>query len=180
MFAFFPLLSLLVLVAAVLSAPLAARDGSGAVTGAVGLGFYSPSLTLGTKGYPDPNTYTCYSGPASNFPAPSKWMSFDNMWTLLHSAALTPIGDSPAEVQAIKNAILSISSSAKVDARVILAVIVLESTGNVRVGCTNNGVENCGLMQSHDPTVKVYNPHNMQASITQMVSRRPRTPVPPS
>jgi glucan 1,3-beta-glucosidase len=43
-----------------------------------------------------------------------------------------------------------------------------KSTGNVRVKCTNNGVENCGLMQAYN-TTDSYNPKNMQGSITKMI-----------
>jgi len=56
----------------------------------------------------------------------SSWMSFNAMWALQVQDALAPIGDSAAEQQAIYNAIVSVSQSAKVDARVILAVIIDE------------------------------------------------------
>jgi len=48
------------------------------------------------------------------------------MWALQIQDALTPIGDSAAEQQAIYNAVLAVSSNAKVDPRVILAVIIDE------------------------------------------------------
>ena len=57
--------------------------------------------------------------------------------------ALRPIGDSESEIQALRNAIILVGWNARVDPRVILSVILQESTGNLRVGCTNNGVENC-------------------------------------
>jgi len=53
-------------------------------------------------------------------------MSFNAMWALQSRDALTPIGDSAAEQQAIYNAIVDISSIAKVDPRVILAVTIDE------------------------------------------------------
>ena len=43
-----------------------------------------------------------------------------------------------------------------------------QSTGNVYVGCTNNEVENCGLMQAYAGSVS-FDPSNAQSSITQMV-----------
>ena len=162
------LLSFLALLSAVFSLPLEIRDGTGAVTSKTGLTFYNANYNDGT-GHASHSNYTCYRGAASNFPAPSKWASFANLYAFQRSNALLPIGDSNAEAQAIYNAILSISKTAKVDARVILAVIVQESTGNVRVGCTFNGVQNCGLMQSYNPVNKTYDAKNMQASITQMV-----------
>ena len=152
----------------VLTLPLQTRDGSGAVTSKTGLSFYDANYNSGS-GYTSHSNYTCYRGLASNFPPPSKWASFNNLFPFQKSNALLPIGDSNAEAQAIYNAILSISKTAKVDARVILAVIIQESTGNVRVSCTFNGIQNCGIMQSYNPANKTYDPKNMQASITQMV-----------
>lgn len=58
--------------------------------------------------------------------------------------------DSEDEINDIKNAIQSVSTSSGVDARFILAIVMQESTGCVRVGGTNNGVFNPGLMQSHN------------------------------
>jgi len=96
-------------------------------------------------------------------------MSFEAMFARNKQYSLLPIGDTPAEATAIYNAIVAVSQEAKVDARVILAVVIQECTGNVRVPCTNNGVQNCGLMQSHNPKIQAYDPNNMQASITQMI-----------
>lgn len=144
------------------------RQGTGAVTSAAGLKFYQSNFATGTSGYANPGTYTCFSGPASKFPAISNWISFNKMYALLKSVALIPIGDTQAQAQDIYNGIVSISQAAKVDARVILAVIVLESTGNVHVKCTYNGVENCGLMQSHNGSS--FNASIPAMSITRMVS----------
>jgi hypothetical protein len=58
--------------------------------------------------------------------------------------------DSDDEINSINNAIQSVSASSGVDARFILAIVMQESTGCVRVGGTNNGVYNPGLMQSHN------------------------------
>ena len=140
-----------------------------AATVPAALAFYTASPSSGGPGYASHATYNCYTGGAQNFPAPSSWVSYNTLWAFQVNNALKPIGDSDAEITAISNAIVSVAQTAMVDARVILAVVITESTGNVRVGCTNNGVENCGLMQSYDPVAKAYDPNNMQASITQMV-----------
>jgi hypothetical protein len=105
---------------------LTARDGTGSVTSTAGLAWYDANLSDGTSGRSNPSLYTCFSGPASNFPARSSWISFNAMWALQTQDALTPIGDSAAEQQAIYNAILNVSSNAKIDPRVILAVIIDE------------------------------------------------------
>ncbi|MCJ1282861.1 hypothetical protein MMC26_002187 [Xylographa opegraphella] len=133
------------------------------------LSFYNPSLNNGTAGYDPPDTYECYSGPAANFPPISTWMNFLAAFKRNQQYSLVLAGDTGPEQRAIYKAIITTSRQAKVDARLILAVIIQESTGNVHVGCTNNGIENCGLMQSFNPVDRAYDPKNMQASITQMV-----------
>lgn len=50
----------------------------------------------------------------------------------------------------MKAAIQSVGASEGIDPRVILAVVMQESKGCVRVITTDNGVVNPGLMQSHD------------------------------
>jgi len=97
------------------------------VTSKAGLAFYNANLNSGNAGYANPSTtYNCYSGPASNFPAMKQWMSFNNMWKLMQRDALTPIGDTVTEQAMMLKAIKQVSKQAKVDARVILAVIIGE------------------------------------------------------
>lgn len=102
------------------------RDGTGSVTSTAGLAWYDSDFTHGTTGKANTGSYTCYSGPASSFPAMSTWINFDAMWTLQAKVALGPVGDSTTEQTAIYNAIVDISQTAKVDARAILAMIILE------------------------------------------------------
>jgi len=148
-------LSLLPLLHQVFSAPtaeLVTRDGTGSVvTSATALTWYSSSLTAGTSGLSTPSDYTCYSGAASNFPAFSSWVNFGTMWnnSLQYTLNLEP--NTKAQNTDIYNAIVATSKAAKVDARVILATILLESSGNLSVPCTvspNGGIPNCGIMQS--------------------------------
>lgn len=53
------------------------------------------------------------------------------------------------ETADIKDSIQSIAKETGVDERFILAIVMQESKGCVRVHSTNNGVQNTGLMQSH-------------------------------
>lgn len=84
--------------------------------------------------------------------------------------------DSGPEVGAIYDSIQSIATQTKVDHRFILAVIMQESGGCVRVPTSFGGVRNPGLMQDHDGdgtcnsdiTHKVQNPCPT-ATIMQMV-----------
>ena len=58
--------------------------------------------------------------------------------------------NSDQEMAEMKQAITSISTASGIDARFILAIILQESTGCVRVITTQYSVFNRGLMQSHN------------------------------
>lgn len=109
--------------------------------------------------------YVPYSGPASNFPNPNSWASYETLWS--QNSSLMALNDSPSEVSFIKAAIEKVAPESGIDRRVILCIIMQESGGNVRVGTTNNGVGNPGIMQSHAGVA--FNPGNPQGSILQMV-----------
>lgn len=126
------------------AAPILPR-GSTFVQG-TGVSFYSSDLSAGAA-LKAGSDYTCYRGSASRFPDIGQWASFDDLWKFQITNALSPIGDSSAEIQALQSAITSIGQAAQVDPRVILSIILQESTGNLKVGCTNNGVENCGIVR---------------------------------
>jgi len=145
---------------------LEARNGAGSAATA-GSAWFNSNPSTGVSGYSDPSTYKCFSGPASSFPAFSEWMDYTTMFDLNQKASMGSFEN--AEVQGeLWNAIQIVAADAQIDARLILAVIMQESTGNVNVHCTNNGVENCGLMQAYAGSVS-YDPNNSQSSITQMV-----------
>jgi isopentenyl diphosphate isomerase/L-lactate dehydrogenase-like FMN-dependent dehydrogenase len=82
--------------------------------------------------------------------------------------------DSPSEIQAIRNAIEQIAAQTYVDHRFILAVIMQESGGCVRVPSTFGSVSNPGLMQDHAGTGTCNSNGNVQnpcpnSEITQMI-----------
>ncbi|KIM95740.1 hypothetical protein OIDMADRAFT_133358 [Oidiodendron maius Zn] len=104
--------------------------------------------------------YVFYKGDGSTgagWPSQSAWASFHDLWfanvpLMQQSCGWNGWGtnDSPNEIQAIKDAIHDIQGATGVDSRFILAVMMQESKGCVRVPTTNNGVRNPGLMQSHN------------------------------
>ncbi|KAI1333123.1 putative muramidase [Xylariaceae sp. FL0255] len=108
----------------------------------------------------DADSYTYYSGDGSDaagWPDMSDWASFDELWST--NVVLMQEGcgnngwganDSDDEVAGIQSAIQSVAASTGVDERFILAIVMQESVGCVRVPTTDNGVVNPGLMQSHD------------------------------
>ncbi|MCJ1290005.1 hypothetical protein MMC34_001540 [Xylographa carneopallida] len=109
--------------------------------------------------------YVQYSGPASNFPTPDQWASYAYLWPA--NGRLMKFHDSDTEIGYIKSAIETAAAESGVDVRAILCIIVQESGGDVRVGATNNGVQNPGLMQSHNGAS--FDANNPQGSILQMV-----------
>ncbi|KAK1053582.1 hypothetical protein LTR74_016263 [Friedmanniomyces endolithicus] len=103
-------------------------------------------------------TYTGDGSIADGWPAQSQWTDFESMFTantanMKASCAQWSVpDDTDAEVADMKTAIQAIASTTGVDARVILAIIMQESTGCVRVITTEYSVFNPGLMQSHNGT----------------------------
>lgn len=69
----------------------------------------------------------------------------------------------------INSAITSVASDSGIDPRVILCVMMQESSGNVRVPNTSSweGIVNTGLMQANHGVS--FDPPNPQGSITQMI-----------
>ncbi|KAI4119139.1 MAG: hypothetical protein LQ338_007322 [Usnochroma carphineum] len=134
------------------SSPSPPSSGNGSIVGATG----------GTNGG---GGYIAYSGPASNFPPPSQWASYPALWA--QNASLMKYHDTPQEIEYIHQAIEAVSASSGIDVRCILCIIVQESGGNVRVGGTNNGVNNPGIMQSHNGVS--FDAADPRGSILQMV-----------
>ncbi|KAL3471491.1 pectate lyase superfamily protein-domain-containing protein [Aspergillus californicus] len=142
-------------------------SGSGPAVTGNGLNWYSSSLTDGTAAYEDPEYYYCFGGPAANFPPFDDWMGFTEMFELNQETSMALVESGPIQGY-IWNAIVAVSADAKVDPRLVLAVVMQESSGNVYVGCTNNGVENCGLMQAFTGSVS-FDENDPEGSITQMI-----------
>ncbi|KAK8924361.1 hypothetical protein VCV18_004780 [Metarhizium anisopliae] len=65
--------------------------------------------------------------------------------------------NSEEETAELKSAIQSVGQSGGVDPRFILAIVMQESNGCVRVGSTANAVKNPGLMQSHEGPHSCFN-----------------------
>lgn len=61
----------------------------------------------------------------------------------------TSYNPSDSELKALRNAIQYVAYEARVDHRFILAIVMQESLGCVRVYTTNNGVVNRGMLQGH-------------------------------
>jgi hypothetical protein len=135
------------------ASPLEANPSSSDIPGAAG---------GGNGGGP----FVPYSGPASEFPDPKEWASFTTMWDQ-NAREMKIAGNSDEENKFIKEGIFTVASSSGFDSRTILATIMQESTGNVRVNDTYNIVRNSGLMQSYEG-VK-FDSKDPKGSILQMI-----------
>lgn len=127
------------------------------------------------------DSYTFYTGNGSDgagWPDMSTWGSFSDLWATNSATMANTCGwngwgdnDSPTEIADIQSAIQQVSASTGVDARFILAIVMQESEGCVRVPTTNNGVVNPGLMQSHDGSGSCAGVEPCpQSEITQMIT----------
>ena len=107
------------------------------------------------------DTYNFFQGDGSTndgWPATTSWVSFADMWATNSANMGCPSGvtpNSPEEIQDIHDAIEQIAQVSGVDHRFILAIVMQESSGCVRVQTTvspDGTVTNPGLMQDHDGT----------------------------
>ncbi|OKL58451.1 hypothetical protein UA08_06151 [Talaromyces atroroseus] len=105
------------------------------------------------------NTYTFYTGDgstAAGWPALDDWVSFEDMFTANQELMTSGCGqydvadDTTSEIDEIRSAINEVALATYVDHRFILAIIMQESTGCVRVPTSSYSVPNPGLMQDHD------------------------------
>ncbi|KAK5989646.1 hypothetical protein PT974_07901 [Cladobotryum mycophilum] len=105
------------------------------------------------------DSYTMYWGDGSTgqgWPSKDRWVSFENMFNNYKPQMFSSCdwmgvpNNSGPEVGAIWDGIQAAAAATGVDHRFILAVIMQESGGCVRVHTTNYGVRNPGLMQDHN------------------------------
>lgn len=95
---------------------------------------------------------------SQGWPSTQKWVTtFEDMFESNKDVMKTGCsnqgwGDdnTEEEISHIKKAINQVASESSVDARYILAIVMQESNGCVRVPTSYNGVTNPGLMQSHN------------------------------
>ncbi|KAJ5281464.1 hypothetical protein N7478_006836 [Penicillium angulare] len=94
---------------------------------------------------------------SDGWPSISEWFSsFDELFEanedlMSSSCAQWDVANNSDEENAnLKKAINEVAESSGVDARYILSIVMQESVGCVRVQTTDNGVNNPGLMQSHN------------------------------
>ncbi|KAL8924222.1 MAG: hypothetical protein Q9208_004186 [Pyrenodesmia sp. 3 TL-2023] len=109
-----------------------------------------------SHGIDEYHLYTGNGSIAAGWPHKADWMSYEDMFTanlpiFNRSCAIWDVSpNTPAEISSIHNATLRISNETNTDSRFILAVILQESGGCVRVPTSFYSSRNPGLMQSHN------------------------------
>ncbi|KAJ5124381.1 uncharacterized protein N7515_008206 [Penicillium bovifimosum] len=86
---------------------------------------------------------------SDGWPSMAQWAEYETLWSLNKILIAASCDNSDDETSDIDSSIKSVASQTGVDPRFILAIVMQESKGCVRVHTTNNGVQNTGLMQSH-------------------------------
>ncbi|KAF4635405.1 hypothetical protein G7Y89_g2693 [Cudoniella acicularis] len=114
----------------------------------------APATSSATPAGPGRGPTRSGDGSGSGWPSVSDWIPFEQMWSLnlnlINTQCTGGIQNSAEETQAIHDGIESAAKQFKVDDRYILATIMQESKGCVRVPSTSLGVSNPGLLQDHD------------------------------
>lgn len=97
------------------------------------------------------------NGEGTDWPSDKRWvpkyedMFHSNMDVMTSSCPNTDAKPTTkGEAEQMRLIIREVADRNAIDPRVILAIVMQESNGCVRVPTTNNGVTNPGLMQSHD------------------------------
>ncbi|EME47667.1 hypothetical protein DOTSEDRAFT_166905 [Dothistroma septosporum NZE10] len=152
-----PLTALFVASTTALPFSIAQRQSiSGDQVGYAGSGMFRSELPApSTTGASNPTTtYTHYTGDgsvAAGWPSQTDWIDYDIMWIQNKAAFIDQQPNTPSDNDNLHDAIISISTQYNIDKRLILAIVIQESHGNVRVETTQfpQG-SNPGLMQSHD------------------------------
>ena len=90
-----------------------------------------------------------HSGPASNFPPKSAWKDFAHIFDV-NKNEMHVAGDTPGDIENIKDACQKAGAAHGIEPRVIICIIVQESSGNVGVITTTapDGSHSGGLMQA--------------------------------
>ena len=86
-------------------------------------GWYQANLDAGAMNPPS-SGYHCYGGDVASLPSIDKWMSFNALYKMNEPTLL--LSNTPQQNQYIRDAVVKVSQESKVDARLILAVIMQE------------------------------------------------------
>ncbi|KAK0664395.1 hypothetical protein DIS24_g836 [Lasiodiplodia hormozganensis] len=140
-------------------------DGFTKVTNKDSLAWYRrSSLSIAKAVVENPPGYECFHG--ANYPGVNDWESFGTLWNI--NLPALRLHNSAANNQILRSKILSIATETNTDARIILAIIMQESSGQLDVYCTGENKHNCGIMQAAPGSVS-FDPKKPAKSIDTML-----------
>ncbi|KAK7942391.1 uncharacterized protein PG986_011504 [Apiospora aurea] len=90
-----------------------------------------------------------YSGPYTSFPGKNTWKSFNTLWKA-NVPSMKAKGDTASDVDRIKSALQSVGKQHNIEPRVLLAIMMQESHGDVGAKTTisqPDGLSTGGLFQ---------------------------------
>lgn len=94
------------------------------------------------------HTYQCFERNIANYPPPTHWLSFADMWNINREQILSSNGGNTYLQHYIHQAILKVSKESNLDARLILALIMGESQGKASSPCVGSHVPRCGILHA--------------------------------
>jgi hypothetical protein len=109
-------------------------------------------------------TAHCYGGQIDAEPSVEEWAQFDLLWEKF----VPTFPNTDEQNEWLKQAINEVSAEAKVDRRVILAMVFQESRGDIDVPCTAGS--NCGLLQGPTGSTGL-DPSNPKKSIRDQIGQ---------
>ncbi|KKY23543.1 putative exo-beta [Diplodia seriata] len=143
----------------------ASFDGFKKITNNASLAWYKPYAPgVATAVVNSPPGYKCFKG--ANYPEFADWASFDTLWNINLPAIRSH--NSAANNQILHKKIIQVGAQTKTDARIILAMIMQESSGNLAVPCTGYANANCGIMQASPGSIS-FDPAHPHSSIATMI-----------
>ncbi|KAF4307420.1 hypothetical protein GTA08_BOTSDO04760 [Botryosphaeria dothidea] len=133
---------------------------------------YNPASGNGNTNGAITSDYQCFQADA--YPTIDEWLPFNTLWTSASQAitdnnpGATAAPDGTPITTIVHDSILKVAADTHFDARLILALIMQESTGILASPCTGYSNSNCGILQG-PPGSKPYDPSDPAASIEQMI-----------
>ncbi|KAK3113430.1 hypothetical protein LTR53_009269 [Teratosphaeriaceae sp. CCFEE 6253] len=114
--------------------------------------------------------YQCFDGDRPSSSDVTRWLNFDRLWRLNEPAILSSNRGDTYITHYIREAILQVAYDDGIDASLISAVMMQESSGRAAIPCrvqSNNKLPKCGLLQTTGGSS--FDEDHAQASISRMI-----------
>jgi hypothetical protein len=111
-------------------------------------------------------TYKCYTGRTHDFPPPSQWLSYTDLWNINREQILSSNAGDTYLQDSVHECITTVAMEAHINMSVILALILQESQGRVDGPCKGL-TPDCGILNVHKGSH--FDAKRPQSSILQMI-----------